>query len=79
MENGPGGTALRCTSALFMKTSTVDGRTADPAACKTGERMNPGWVLKLVPYCAPPIRTARPHVPGRVIVSPRRTLTSSAG
>ena len=48
--------------------------TAWPAAARKGERMNPGWVAKLLPNCTPPIRTDWPHAPGCVAVSPSRSV-----
>ena len=79
IENGPGGTLERLTSALFTNTSTVEGSAAEAPAVWIGKRTKPGRVEKLVPYCTPPRRVGSPHAPGTLTVSPRRSVSSRAG
>ena len=48
IENGPGGTVWRDTSALFTNTSTVDGSTAWPTTLCGAKVAKLGCVAKLV-------------------------------
>src|SRR5947207_15741162 len=79
IENGPGGTARCATSALLTNTSTVDGSAAWPLVAIAGKVTYPGCVAKLVEYCTPPKRTARPHAPGTLTASPMRRLVRRCG
>src|SRR5690242_21772970 len=79
IENGPGGTVFCATSALLTKTSTVEGSAACPLLATDGNVTKPGWVAKLVEYWTPPNRTARPHAPGTLTASPRRSVDSRSG
>ena len=79
IENGPGLTACRETSALLMYTSTVDGTVACPLANCPGVNTRFGCVAKSVANCTPPKRSALPHVPARLIVSPARIVDSRSG
>jgi len=79
IENGPGGTCSLAIGRPFTKTSTVDGTTASPWAASSGVVTSIGCVLKLVPNCSPPKRTARPQGPGVEIESPTRSVAIRSG